>query len=156
MMTAKAILALKCGVLAFGCGTEQTPAEESVSSADTVPNPCEALTPAAIQASIDRLNQARAEAQLEYDAFYPGGSASSATQRGLEYITQARDAMVYLQTYLHDNGFDTPYVSNTSAAGSVFRDAAWLAAEKRLSTRFSGWIQASGGQAEDEFRRSTA
>jgi len=26
----------------------------------------------------------------------------------------------------------------------------------RLSTRFSGWIQASGGQAEDEFRRSTA
>ena len=79
-------------------------------------NPCEALTPAAIQAAIDRLAQAQAEAQLEYDAFFVGGGYPAASQQGLEYITQARNQMVALQTWLRSNGLEAPFVSNTTAA----------------------------------------
>src|SRR4249920_635528 len=59
-------------------------------------DPCAALTPAAIQAAIDRMDQARAEAQLEYDAF-SAGAYPAATSQGLAYITEAMGQMVFLQ-----------------------------------------------------------
>jgi hypothetical protein len=59
--------------------------------------------------------QARAEAQLEYDAF-SAGAYPAATSQGLEYITQAKGQMVTLQNWLRDNGLAAPYVSNTTAA----------------------------------------
>src|ERR1043166_381460 len=66
-------------------------------------NPCTALTPAAIQGAIDRMDQARAEAQLEYDAYGTSGGYPAASQQGLDYITQAMNQMVFLREWLPPN-----------------------------------------------------
>jgi hypothetical protein len=108
-------------VLAAGCTTApedvSKPAESSVIAFDTAGSQaCTALTPAAIQTAIDRIGQAQAEAQLEYNAFFVGGGYPAASQQGLTFITQALDEMVSLREWLRNNNVDSPFVSNTSGA----------------------------------------
>ena len=79
-------------------------------------NPCESLTPAAIQAVIDQINKclasARADEALNGDKDY--------TPRYCRmYVDEALNGMNILQSWLAANELDKPFVSNPSAAASV-------------------------------------
>jgi hypothetical protein len=82
-------------------------------------NPCASLTPVAIRQVIDTINRAHASATLDANANGTTGAYASAARDSLMYVTQARDKMVDLQTWLRTNNLDNPYVSNISAAYNV-------------------------------------
>jgi hypothetical protein len=121
---------LKPGVLAMPVLSPTGKAPVAIKKKADGSDPCELITPAAIQHAIDEIDAAVAASQDNLVAHNPAEYAS-AGPAALSYFQQARDQMVSLQTWLHDNHLDSPFVSNLSAAYSVHwyaRDAAGIIA----------------------------
>jgi hypothetical protein len=121
---------LKAPVL-DGSKAAPSPVKKKLNKAQSgVASPCSRLTPAAIQAAIDELQAALADAEQNLVAHNPAAYAA-AGQEAVVQFTEARDKMVALQTWLDDIGAATPFVSNLSAAYSVHwyaREAAGIVA----------------------------
>jgi hypothetical protein len=82
-------------------------------------NPCASLTPAALQQVIDVIAQSRTKAQGDMAANGVTGNYAVAAQYNLDYLQDAYDKTLALQSWLQTNGLDWPYVTNVSAAYSV-------------------------------------
>jgi hypothetical protein len=95
----------------------------NVQQAGAAPRPltesCTSLTPAAIQAVIDAIDASLTKADSDVAAFGVTGAYASATHYNQANLRIAKDTMTALQSWLHDEGLDSPYVTNTSAAYSV-------------------------------------
>ncbi len=91
----------------------------AVSAQDDAPNPCASLTPAALQQVIDVIAQSRTKAQSDVAANGVTGAYAIAAQYNLDYLQDAYNKATALQSWLHTNGLDFPYVTNASAAYSV-------------------------------------
>lgn len=83
------------------------------------PDPCAALTPAAIQQIIDVIAQSRTKAESDVAANGANGAYAIAAPYNLDYLKAAHDKMIALQSFLQTEGLDTPYVTNASAAYNV-------------------------------------
>jgi hypothetical protein len=82
-------------------------------------DPCASLTPANLQEVIDVIAQSRTKAQSDTAANGVTGAYAIAAAYNLDYLQDAYDKMLALQTWLQTNGLDWPYVTNVSAAYSV-------------------------------------
>jgi hypothetical protein len=95
----------------------------NVQQVDAAPRPlpesCTSLTPVAIQAVIDAIDASLTKADSDVAAFGIAGAYASATHANQTYLRIAKDTMTTLQSWLHDNDLDSPYVTNTSAAYNV-------------------------------------
>jgi hypothetical protein len=105
------LVAILLVLLTFPLARPITPA----SAAD----PCSSLTPAAIQGAIDLIELSRRAAQQDEVANGTDGAYASAARDNLAYVTQAKTTMVRLRNWLHTNGFESPYVTNPTAAYNV-------------------------------------
>ena len=83
------------------------------------PDPCESLTPAALQQVIDLIAQSRAKAESDVTANGENGDYAVAAHHNLVYLKEAHDIMIALQSFLQSEGLDSPYVSNASAAANI-------------------------------------
>lgn len=88
-------------------------------SAQGAPDPCASLSPAALQSVINVIAQSRTKAQSDVAANGVNGAYAIATKLNLDYVQDAYDKTVALQSWLQINGLDSPYVTNVSAAYSV-------------------------------------
>ena len=86
---------------------------------DNGSNPCASLTPAALQEVMDVIAQSRTKAQSDVAANGVAGAYAVAAQYNLDYLQDAYDKTMTLQSWLQTNGLDWPYVTNVSAAYSV-------------------------------------
>lgn len=77
---------------------------------------CASLTPMAIQQVIDKIDVAIASETEDVRVF---GATGPAPGESLAGVQRARDSMVQVQTWLRTNGYDTPYVTNTTGAYNV-------------------------------------
>lgn len=93
-------------------------AVSTVAHAD--PNPCEGLTPAAIQAAIDQIDDAIAMAEDNL-AEHPSSIYTYFGQYALANFVEARDELVDQQEWLAQLHLDSPFVSNTSASGGTYQ-----------------------------------
>lgn len=89
-------------------------------------DPCEQLTPAAIQAVVDYIDSglAKAEEHLQSDPEWYAAHAEWA----VDLFMEAREQLVDHQTWLVDNQYDSPFISNPTAAWSthiIAREASW-------------------------------
>ncbi len=82
-------------------------------------NPCASLTPAAIQAVINKIIDSRKKAAADSAANGVNGVYASAARDNLTYLTDARDKMLVLQAWLKAGGIDSPFVTNTTGAYNV-------------------------------------
>jgi hypothetical protein len=83
------------------------------------PDPCESLTPAALQQVIDLIAQSQTKAESDVAANGENGAYAVAAHHNLVYLKEARDIMIALQTFLQSEGIDSPYVTNASGAYNV-------------------------------------
>lgn len=83
------------------------------------PDPCASLTPAAIQQVIDAIAQSRTKAESDVAANGTSGAYAIAAGYNLDYLKEAYDKIIFLQSWLQTNGLDSPYVTNASGAYSI-------------------------------------
>lgn len=83
------------------------------------PDPCESLTPAALQQVIDVIAQSHTKAESDVAANGENGAYAVAAHHNLVYLKEAHGKMTALQSFLQSEGLDSPYVTNASAAYNV-------------------------------------
>ena len=81
-------------------------------------NPCAGLTNTALQELIDTLTQSLASAEADVIASSKGAYAIAAVYNR-DYLSQALQSLLYLQSWLKSLGLDIPFVSNASAAYNI-------------------------------------
>ena len=84
------------------------------------PLACQSLTPVAIQNTVAQMNASLAQADVDFGKNGATGAYAIAAKYNRDYIVLGRDVIVRLQIWLKNSSLDTPYVTNASAAYSVY------------------------------------
>ncbi|HET9959307.1 MAG TPA: hypothetical protein VFQ61_32680 [Polyangiaceae bacterium] len=87
--------------------------------ADEMTESCSPLTPAAISTLIATLEDSVAQANADCASFCEGGVYAAAAKTNLDGLNDALGQILGLQTWLVENGLDSPYVTNASAAYGI-------------------------------------
>ena len=85
---------------------------------------CAQLTPSAFTDLIATLENSLSRATIDCNLFCQNGTYNVAAQYNQEYLTTVLAKVNELQTWLDTNGLSTPYITNATAAYSVYLLAA--------------------------------
>ncbi|HYW18412.1 MAG TPA: hypothetical protein VE956_03695 [Nodularia sp. (in: cyanobacteria)] len=113
-------------------------------------DPCESLTPKALQQVIDKVAESLAKAESDVIANGTTGKYATSAILNRDYLVEARQKLLEFQSFLKKEGIDQPFVTNASGAYN-FQGSVGVAVSQLFSAQHWAMISVANHKSSDAF-----